>query len=336
LREYPARLKASVIFSSYNGAGRLPRTLDSLVAQSLPVADWELVAVDNASTDGTRALLESYAGRLPIRVLSQPVPGKSGALNLAIESARGELLVFTDDDVAAEPDWLSALVACAEAEPDYGVFGGAILPDWERPPDGLRFMEWIPKGSTYAIVEEPGGPCAADRIWGPNTAIRRGLIGESIRFREDIGPLPGGRFAMGEDIDIVLQLARRGARAYRCAEAVVHHLVPATSMSEQWVQARAERLGYGMPAVHPDMVPEGPRLGGVPLVVWVQSAGWALRSALLSPLPNSRLKFWAIWKTRYMAGYRAGIRRYAAPARRAGGALAFAPADRAVQSKERR
>ena len=310
-----APLEATVIFSSYNGARRLRRTLDSLVAQDLPHDRWELIAVDNNSSDDTFDILRSYGGRLPIVALRHEVPGKSGAVNAAIARARGDLLVFTDDDIEADPHWLSAFVACAATQPGFGVFGGRIIPGWERAPDGQAFLRWIPMGSTFAVIDDAvSGPCDPSQVWGPNTAIRRSLLGPGNRYRVDIGPLPGGLFAMGEDLEIVVRLARAGIGTYRCAEAAVRHFVPASSMTEEWVQRRAERLGYGMPAVFPERVPAGPRLGGVPVGTWLESALWSVRSAVLSPLPSSRLRFWAIWKRNYLRGYRAGIRRYA-PAR---------------------
>ena len=304
-------LDVTVILSSYNGAARLPRTLDSLVGQSLPDDRWELIAVDNNSADDTFEVMMGYRELLPITPMSHPVPGKSGALNAAIARARGDLVVFTDDDIEADGDWLAALVACADTQPDFGIFGGRLVPDWERDPSA-PFLRWIPMGSTFAVIEDvESGPCEPHRIWGPNTAIRRELLTPDVRYREDIGPVPGGRFAMGEDSEIVLRLARRGVRTWRCAEAVIHHFVPAASMNERWVQQRAERLGYGMPVIFPEEVPPGPRVSGVPLRTWLEALGWAVRAALLYPLPSNRLRFWAIWKTYYMRGYIAGLRRYA-------------------------
>jgi glycosyltransferase involved in cell wall biosynthesis len=305
-------LLVSVLFSSYNGASRrLRHTLDSLVRQDLPHDRWELIAVDNNSNDDTFELLNSYSEKLPITVLQQRKPGKSGALNFALDRVKGDLIVFTDDDIRAEPNWLQAIVDCAIAHPGYGVFGGRIVPDWEKEPKG-RFIDWIPMGSTFAIVDETqSGPCDPTKVWGPNTIIRRELLGTSVRYREDIGPLPGKIFAMGEDAEIIIRLAANGAKSYRCAEAVVHHWIPASSVTEDWVQKRGERLGYGMPALFPDEIPGGVRLSGVPLPIWIESAQWAFRAAMLYLLPQSKKRFWAIWKYYYMRGYRAGIRRYA-------------------------
>lgn len=310
-RSLMSRPAISVIFSSYNGTARLPRTLASLVAQDFPADHWELIAVDNNSTDDTAAMLDGYRGLLPITILREPRPGKSVALNTALEHACGDLLVFTDDDVRAELDWLSQLWRCAEQNPEHGVFGGRIVPEWERAPRTGSFVDWIPMGSTFAIIDETrSGPCEPTRIWGPNTAIRRVELGD-IRYREDIGPSPAQLFAMGEDQDIVMRLAAQGATCFRCAEAVIHHYIPASSVSETWVQQRAERLGFGVPALFPADIPPGPRLAGVPLRIWAVSIYWHARSALLRLLPVPRLRFWAVWQTRYLRGYRAGIRRYA-------------------------
>ncbi|MGO7209073.1 glycosyltransferase family 2 protein, partial [Rhizobium ruizarguesonis] len=102
-------------------------------------------------------------------------------------------------------------------------------------------LDWIPMGSTFAIADqESSGPCDPTKIWGPNTTVRRELLGSNVRFREDIGPLPGGLFAMGEDTEIVSRLSRSGVKTYRCAEAIVHHWIPASSVTEAWVQKRGE------------------------------------------------------------------------------------------------
>lgn len=304
-------LRLSVLFPCFNGEKRLPRTLAALVNQDFPRENWELIAIDNNSSDRTVEILQSFGDKLPLTIVSHPEPGKSGALNAALKIARGDLVVFTDDDVRPEPNWLTALAQCAAENPDYGVFGGRIVPEWEKPPGNDPFLDWIPMGSTFAIIDETvSGPCEPTKVWGPNTMIRRSVLGSDIRYREDIGPLPGGLFAMGEDQEIVMRLAKRGVKTYRCAEAVIHHWIPAASVTELWVQKRAERLAYGIPALFPERVPSGPRIAGVPLAVWLQSAVVAARAMLFSVLPMPRQRFWSVWKSYYMRGFRAGIRRY--------------------------
>ena len=94
---------------TFNRAESLRRTLNSLAAMEVP-ADfaWELVVVNNNSTDHTDAMINEDHGRLPIRREFEKRPGHSNARNRAIDAARGDYIVWTDDDVVVDPGWLSA------------------------------------------------------------------------------------------------------------------------------------------------------------------------------------------------------------------------------------
>jgi glycosyltransferase involved in cell wall biosynthesis len=105
----------SVVLASHNGAATLPLTLAALRDVVLPEGGVEIIAVDNASSDQTRDLLEAAREVLPLVVVCEPRQGKSFALNRALESVRGDLVVFTDDDVLPVPGWLQAYAAGAAA-----------------------------------------------------------------------------------------------------------------------------------------------------------------------------------------------------------------------------
>ncbi|MBN9555641.1 MAG: glycosyltransferase family 2 protein, partial [Alphaproteobacteria bacterium] len=112
----------SVIFASHNGGEDLKGMLDSMTRLTPPPDGWQLIAVDNASSDRTGAVLRSYADRLPITVLEEPAKGKNRALNRALEVARGDFHIFTDDDVLVPEDWLVKWHAAAKAHPSYDLF----------------------------------------------------------------------------------------------------------------------------------------------------------------------------------------------------------------------
>ncbi|MGO7216429.1 glycosyltransferase family 2 protein, partial [Rhizobium ruizarguesonis] len=76
------------------------------------------------------------------------------------------------------------------------------------------------------VVETQIGPCVPSKFWGAYTIIRREFVGKIVRYREEIGPLPGKMFAMGEDAAIIIRLASNGSKSYRCAAAVVHNWLP--------------------------------------------------------------------------------------------------------------
>src|ERR1041385_9504474 len=129
-------VSASVILCTHNRAGSLKRALASLSELEVPAGlEWELVVVDNNSTDDTRAVVELAAGqaRLPCRYLLEPRPGKSFALNAGIAQALGKVLVFTDDDVTFDRGWLGAGLAALDP-PDWRRGGGGSGSGWAAPP----------------------------------------------------------------------------------------------------------------------------------------------------------------------------------------------------------
>src|SRR5438067_689612 len=123
----------SVIIATRNRADSLASLLPRLLGLS-PGLRWELIVADNGSTDATAALLGRLGERL--RSVHEPLQGKCRALNRAVAAARGELLVFSDDDVEPHEAWLDELAAAARRHPDADCFGGRIridetgVPDW--------------------------------------------------------------------------------------------------------------------------------------------------------------------------------------------------------------
>src|SRR5688500_6804554 len=105
-------LQAAVLIATYNGADRLGETLDVLARCTVPTGlDWEVVVVDNNSTDGTRDAVTQRTARypVPLRYEFEAQQGRSAALNKAIASTSAPLLLCTDDDVRVDPGWLEAV-----------------------------------------------------------------------------------------------------------------------------------------------------------------------------------------------------------------------------------
>src|SRR5579862_1106876 len=105
-------MKITVILCTYNRHQSLAAALESIADQHLPAgADWEVVVVDNNSSDHTREVVDQYCRKYPnrFRYVFEPQPGKSYALNTGIREAKGDVLAFMDDDVTVEADWLQNL-----------------------------------------------------------------------------------------------------------------------------------------------------------------------------------------------------------------------------------
>jgi glycosyltransferase involved in cell wall biosynthesis len=281
-------VKATVIIATRNRAAQLPETLKCLHAQAFPDA-WEIIVIDNGSTDETQAVIDRWRDRLPLRGLHQPVPGKNRALNLALPEARGELLVFTDDDVVLAPSWLGAMVRAAEAWPSYDIFGGPILPIWpEATPD------WIKEHSlavvAFAKLTLPIAEGPAPEKWtpfGPNFALRASAL-HGERFAETIGASFAGDtlYPLGDEIEFLRRLMARGSRVVFVPSTAVGHRVEPHQLEADWLLRRVFRSGRGDVACEPDR--SSTRLMGAPRYLWRLLAGAWIRSIV--PLRATKLQ----------------------------------------------
>src|SRR5262245_10650210 len=140
----------SIIIPTYNRADSLALTLGSLTTQKFSYTDYEILVVDNASTDSTKLVTESMMRanlHQQIRYFYEPVPGLLSGRHRGATEAHGTLLVFVDDDIDADPRWLQAIVATF-ADPSVQLVGGRNLPRYAiTPPAWLdSFWDTTPYG----------------------------------------------------------------------------------------------------------------------------------------------------------------------------------------------
>ena len=129
----------AVIVATRNRSADLERLLEGLTACAPPLGrPWELLVVDNGSTDDTPAVLAAFRGRLPLRALREERAGKSRAVNAGIRAAPQPLLAFTDDDAIVGPSWLRAIERAAGTHADALGFGGRVIPEWAAAPPRCR------------------------------------------------------------------------------------------------------------------------------------------------------------------------------------------------------
>lgn len=294
----------TVLMATYNGAPTLPKVLEAYTHLQAPAQGWRLVVVDNGSTDNTRAVLDSYAGRLPLTCLFEARRGKNVALNcalgLALESPGG-LLVFTDDDASPAPDWLCQLADAALAQPGHDIFGGAITADWAEPPPPW-LLALVPLGLTYGITEaaRSEGPVFAGLVWGANMAIRGAVFEQGVRFDESVGPAAGS-YAMGGETELTRRLAAQGHQCWFCPQARVAHHIRARQMTLDWTLQRAWR--FGRSRFWQDPPGAFPELFGVPRWMFkslaLELAG--LASAWAQRLPQQA--YLHRWELSFIGGY---------------------------------
>lgn len=222
----------SLVVCTFDRPALLARMLASCERVAPPrVTTWELVVVDNGGNAGTRGVTESFAGRLPLRVVGEPEPGKSRALNAGVAAARGALLLFADDDVELRAGWLEAFDQAARRVPEAGWFGGRSIPRWGEgaPRWALSGVPTALRGYCchYDLGDEPRFYTADDLMpIGACMAVRAATFAQIGGYDTRFGP-KGVNRGVGDDTELAQRALLRGIPGYYVPEAVVDHFVPA-------------------------------------------------------------------------------------------------------------
>jgi glycosyltransferase involved in cell wall biosynthesis len=292
-------MKITVILCTYNRSVDLANALNSVAASTIPQStEWEVLVVDNNSTDQTRKVVESFCLRFPgrFRYLFEPRQGKSHALNTGIREARGDILAFMDDDVTVEPAWLQNLTA-ALGDGEWVGAGGRILP--ERT---FQLPSWLSVDGRYALAPLAMfdlGPQAGplnEPPFGTNMAFLKKVFEKYDGFRIDLGPRPGSEIR-SEDTEFGQRLLNAGERLRYEPSAVVYHTIPPGRLQKQYFlnwwfdKARADIREFGVPRESKW------RVGGIPLYLFRRLVVWSLR--WIAAVESSRrfsckIKVWAL------------------------------------------
>ena len=166
----------SVVVSTYNRSKTLAGTIKGLLLQEGSTT-FELIVVDNNSTDDTAAVVHSFVKQSPlVRYVFEPKQGVSYGRNAGIDAAQSGLLLFTDDDVTPDPRWVEQSKALFESKPQFGCIGGKVLPLWPSPPPSWLTREhWSP----LALLDFGSGMTM-------NSANRKCLITANMGIRRSV------------------------------------------------------------------------------------------------------------------------------------------------------
>lgn len=294
-------MKITVILCTYNRCQDLAKALNSFAVQTLPTTtDWEVLVMDNNSTDGTRELATGFCGRYPnrFRYLYEPRPGKSYALNTGIREARGDVLAFTDDDVTVEPTWLQNLTASLH-NGEWAGAGGRTLPQ-----EAFAPPRWLSSKGQYALAPLAlfdRGSQAGDlneAPFGNNMAYRKAMFEKHGGFRNDLGPRAGSKDPQkSEDGEFGDRLLAAGERLRYEPSAVLYHSVPQSRIQKKYFRSwwfdksRADVRAYGVPSDTNWFV------FGIPLYMFRRLAMWTLRWMIaIEPAArfDRKIKVWQV------------------------------------------
>jgi glycosyltransferase involved in cell wall biosynthesis len=295
----------SVIVCTYNRCRTLPRALESLASSEMDDSvKWEILIVDNNSTDATREVAEDFANRHPgrFRYLFEGRPGKSYALNAGIREARGGILAFVDDDVTVESTWLRNLTLSLSKGTWAGAGGRTLLAERFTPPRWLALDGPYGMGGIVAAMFDLGDESCDLKTapFGANMAYRRSVLAKYGMFRTDLGPSPNPDIPRpGEDTELGRRVMAAGERLRYEAGAIVYHPIPTQRIDKSYFLNWW--FDYGRAAIR--MLGPRPDIAGIPrhylsmgkavMTLWIRIAAWIIA---FDPQVRFYRKCW-IWKT---------------------------------------
>lgn len=238
----------SVIICSYNRRDYIIQAIDSLYHQTLPRSRYEVIVVDNNSTDDTESLCRTYIAAhadYNIRYMNEPRQGASFARNTGAAVARSPLLAFMDDDAVAEKDFLERIVLFFDTHPDATGMGGRIIPAYEpaEPKWMSHYVSSLVGNFEYSktvTLFRPGKyPLESNMI------VRKEAFDAVGGFNTLLPGVKGTLRIGGEGKDFFYRLQDRGSKIYYDPSVIVHHTVEVKKLTPEYMYRVASGIGRG-------------------------------------------------------------------------------------------
>jgi glycosyltransferase involved in cell wall biosynthesis len=233
-------VKISAIICTRNRAKYLGQAIQSLTEQDLPIADYEIVVVDNDSTDSTKQVVQDLAvGISNLRYVFENNPGLSNARNRGIKEAVAPVVAFLDDDALADRGWLTGILDAFDMLPQPASVGGPVQPWWEVPPP-----RWFPESFIGCHFRYYG---AAARWY--NHPVEH-PIGCNMAFLKqrvlDVGGFNAALQNYNDETELISRLVEAGGKLYYQPLATVRHLVGKERLALGWQIRRHYQEGKSL------------------------------------------------------------------------------------------
>ncbi len=295
--------KLSVVICTLNRAEKLQNALYSLVLQTYPKSQFEVIVVDNGSTDHTSNVVRDFAkaGELQIKFLYHKESGLAGARNKGVTAASGSVIAFLDDDALACRSWLSQVKRTFEGDTSLDAMGGAVEPLYEIEQPG-----WMPKRlRSYLSVVDYGRQSKQLQYprypFGTNMAIRRDVFLKLGLFDTRLGRSVNQPFQTGEETDFFLRIESAGGRIQYTPQARVYHNIQARRLHPEWFFEQAYWIGVSFALM------EGKTLRSHQVIIKILTAfllifsgylGWVF-SSWIKTSPKSVVYFKCVYLDRW-------------------------------------
>jgi glucosyl-dolichyl phosphate glucuronosyltransferase len=239
------RYDISVVISTYNRSELLPAAIESILDQDARDLSYEILIVDNNSTDATKAVIDRYSIDHPnLEYLREPRQGVSYARNCGIAHAKAQVIAFFDDDVRVARDWLTNIKRYFDSHPEADCIGGRVLPRWESPaPAWLNRDQWMPLGvqdygDKELVIDNTNRLC----LVSGNLACRSSMFREIGTFAVELQRVKDGIGSL-EDAEMMERCWRFGRRCVYLPDLMATTEVPFARMTKKY--HRRWHIGHG-------------------------------------------------------------------------------------------
>lgn len=246
--------KITVVVPTRNRAAYLEKFFFSLEKQTLSMENYEMILVDNGSTDETKSLCGRWQDKITnFKYIYEDHPGLHVGRNIGYQKSSSEIIVFADDDIVATDTWLEAIVDGFERHPEAVLIGGSNIPQFEKCPPQWVDLLWQ-KGTSekdekvlvdYSciLLGEYEKEISPYYVFGCNFAIRKWVLDETHGFHPD-GMPDDFLCYRGDGESFVSQyIIQNGLKTYFIPDASVYHCVPVQRMKFEYIGKVAYRTG---------------------------------------------------------------------------------------------
>lgn len=229
----------SVVICTHNRANYLLKAIRSVLDQTYPKNQYEIIVIDNASKDSTADKVRPFSEAGHLRYVHEPELGISFARNTGWRVAAGRYIAYLDDDAIASSGWLSAIERAFQLTPNAGAVGGRVDPIWEakRPAwladdlvMSLGVIDWSEKPKIIPDLR-------MEWLVTANMAAPAAVLAEIGGFETRLGRV-GKTQVRGEDTFFQKQVLSRGYSCFYYPDMVVGHHVPVSRLNKPWFRKR--------------------------------------------------------------------------------------------------
>lgn len=240
----------SVIIPTRNRSSLLEKAIQSLIAQTYPQDDFEVIIIDNGSTDGTKNIVEPYKTKLPHLIYAyEPSPGLHVGRHAGLKIARGDILVYADDDIEAFPTWLEGIAESFE-DPSVALVGGNCLPRYESSPPPWVELLWSTTqfgkaNSMYSILDFGNTiqEISPYYVWGCNFSIRKEVLLKVGGFHPDGMPDELLQYRGDGESAVSREILNMRYKTIFNPKASVYHFVSTKRMTLEYIHKRGYMQG---------------------------------------------------------------------------------------------